>query len=225
MNRADRDALSRDQRLRVTEIFHSIQGEARPAGCPTAFIRLTGCPLRCRYCDTPYAFHGGELLETQAVLKRVADFGARYVCVTGGEPLAQGAPCRRLLTELADAGYAVSLETGGALDIAGVDARVSVVLDLKTPGSGEERRNLWSNLQRLREEDQLKFVLCDRTDYEWARRIIADNELASRVPVLMSPVHGQLDPKALAEWILDDALPVRLQLQMHKYIWGDEPGH
>ena len=219
------DPRSREQRLRVTEIFHSIQGEARPAGCPTAFIRLTGCPLRCVYCDTAYAFHGGEPMEPEQILERIAGFSAEYVCVTGGEPLAQGPACLGLLTRLCEAGYSVSLETSGALDIRPVDQRVSIVLDLKTPGSGELDRNLWVNLEHLQEKDQLKFVLCDRADYEWAKSVILERELARRVPLLMSPVHGQLNPKDLADWILADALPVRLQLQVHKYIWGDEPGH
>lgn len=219
------DARPREQRLRVSEIFHSIQGEARPAGCPTAFVRLTGCPLRCVYCDTAYAFHGGEPMSIDQVLEQMDRFSAAYACVTGGEPLAQGDACRELLTRLCNHGYRVSLETSGAMDIGGVDERVSIVLDLKCPGSGEMARNLWSNIDQLAAKDQVKFVLCDRADYDWARGVITDQGLAGRVPLLMSPVFGELNPRDLANWILEDALPVRLQLQMHKYIWGDEPGH
>jgi 7-carboxy-7-deazaguanine synthase len=210
-------------RLRITEIFLSLQGESRSVGWPTVFVRLTGCPLRCRYCDTAYAFHGGQWMACGAVLERVAGFGVRYVTVTGGEPLAQRG-CSTLLGELCDAGYAVSLETSGALDIAGVDPRVVTVMDLKTPGSGEVERNLDSNLECLRPQDQVKFVLCDRRDYDWARDRLAEHRLSERCEVLFSPCHGELAPAELAEWILADRLPVRMQIQLHKYLWGDEPG-
>ena len=210
--------------LRITEIFHSIQGESRPVGCPTAFVRLTGCPLRCGYCDTAYAFHGGQRVRLADVLARVAGFQVRHVCVTGGEPLAQPA-CLDLLVALCDAGYQVSLETSGALDIAAVDRRVAVVLDLKTPGSGECERNLWTNLPHLKPEDQIKFVICNRPDYEWARDQLRQQGLAARCEVLFSPAWEQQPARDLADWILADRLPVRLQVQLHKYLWGDLPGH
>lgn len=210
--------------LRITEIFHSLQGEARPAGYPTAFIRLTGCPLRCVYCDTSYAFQGGMRLGIADVLERIAEFSVRHVCVTGGEPLAQPA-CLELLAALCDAGYSVSLETSGALDISAVDARVMVVLDIKTPESGESERNLWANLARLKREDQLKFVICSRADYEWAKGILGERKLEQLCEVLFSPSWGQLPARDLAEWVLADRLPVRFQLQLHKYLWGDAPGH
>jgi 7-carboxy-7-deazaguanine synthase len=210
--------------LRITEIFHSLQGEARPAGYPTAFIRLTGCPLRCVYCDTSYAFQGGMRLGIADVLERIAEFSVRHVCVTGGEPLAQPA-CLELLAALCDAGYTVSLETSGALDISAVDARVMVVLDIKTPDSGESERNLWANLARLKREDQIKFVICSRADYEWAKGVLAERRLEQVCEVLFSPSWGQLPARDLAEWVLADRLPVRFQLQLHKYLWGDAPGH
>ena len=210
-------------RLRVTEIFCSLQGEARSAGWPTAFVRLTGCPLRCTWCDTEYAFTGGESLELDTVLARVAGFGVRHVTVTGGEPLAQ-ADCKDLLVALCDVGYAVSLETSGALDITGLDPRVTVVMDLKAPGSGEEGRNLYANLDLLRATDQVKFVLADRADYDWARARLAEYRLDQRCEVLVQPVFGALPPGELAQWVLDDRLPVRFQLQLHKLLWGDERG-
>jgi 7-carboxy-7-deazaguanine synthase len=210
--------------LRITEIFHSIQGESRPVGYPTAFVRLTGCPLRCGYCDTAYAFQGGQRISLADVLARVADFQVRYVCVTGGEPLAQPA-CLDLLVALCDAGYQVSLETSGALDIAAVDRRVAVVLDLKTPASGECERNLWTNLPHLKREDQIKFVICNRPDYEWARDQLRQQDLAARCEVLFSPAWEQQPARDLADWILEDRLPVRFQVQLHKYLWGDVPGH
>ncbi len=210
--------------LRITEVFLSLQGEARTVGRPTVFIRLTGCPLRCQYCDTAYAFQGGELRSLAALLASTAEFGVRHVTVTGGEPLAQPG-CAALLKELADAGYLVSLETSGALPTAGLDARVSIVLDIKTPGSGEVHRNHWANLLELRAHDQVKFVLCDRADYDWARLVLDQHQLAARVDdVLFSPVAGQLPPAQLAEWIVADRLPVRFQLQLHKQLWGDVPG-
>jgi 7-carboxy-7-deazaguanine synthase len=210
-------------RLRITEIFYSLQGEADTAGIPTTFVRLTGCPLRCWYCDTEYAFHGGEWLTLDAILERVGGFTTRYVCVTGGEPLAQK-NCRALLERLCEAGYRVSLETSGALDIGGIDARVVRVVDVKTPGSGEAARNLVSNFALLNPHDQLKFVICDRADYEWSRGILTAHELAGRCGILFSPSHEQLAAADLADWILADGLPVRLQVQLHKYLWGNVPG-
>jgi 7-carboxy-7-deazaguanine synthase len=211
------------RRLRITEIFHSLQGEADTVGFPTVFVRLTGCPLRCRFCDTAYAFHGGEWQSVDAVLGKVAEFSARYVCVTGGEPLAQKA-CLPLLTALCDAGYHVSLETSGAMPIADVDVRVIRVVDVKTPGSGEDGRNRYDDLALLRSEEQIKFVICDRADYEWAREKVASLGLATRCTVLFSPSAAQLPARELADWILADRLPVRFQLQLHKILWGDVPG-
>lgn len=210
-------------RLRITEIFYSLQGEGRFTGCPTVFIRLTGCPLRCHYCDTAYAFSGGAWWELPQILQEVAQYPAEHVCVTGGEPLAQKA-CTGLLRLLCDQGYRVSLETSGALDISQVDPRVSRVVDIKTPGSGEEGSNLAANLERLTSQDQLKFVLCDEVDYQWARRWLEAARLPDRCEILFSPTHGRLDPTQLADWILRDRLPVRLQLQLHKLLWGDQPG-
>jgi 7-carboxy-7-deazaguanine synthase len=211
--------------LKITEIFYSLQGEARTVGLPTVFVRLTGCPLRCGYCDSEYAFYGGERMSLESILETVANYQPRYVCVTGGEPLAQR-ECLTLLTALCDAGYQVSLETSGAMPIEQVDTRVSRVMDLKTPGSGEVGRNLWDNLQYLNQHDQIKFVLCDRADYEWARFELDKHQLASKVSeVLFSPSFSQLKPLELAEWILQDNLPVRFQLQLHKLLWNDSPGH
>lgn len=211
------------ERLRITEIFLSLQGESRSVGWPTVFIRLTGCPLRCGYCDTTYAFQGGEWLSLDDILARTAAFGVRHVTVTGGEPLAQKA-CLPLLTRLCDAGYEVSLETGGALDVARVDPRVVKVMDLKTPGSGEVERNRWCNLEHLNPSDQIKFVLCDRADYEWAREQLVEYGLPEICEVLFSPVQGRLAPRELADWIVADRLPVRFQIQLHKYLWGDVAG-
>ncbi|AWV08194.1 7-carboxy-7-deazaguanine synthase QueE [Marilutibacter maris] len=219
---ADAAAASPD-RLRITEIFLSLQGESRSIGWPTVFVRLTGCPLRCQYCDTAYAFHGGEWRTIDAILDEVAGHGARHVCVTGGEPLAQKR-CIGLLERLCDAGYEVSLETSGALDIGAVDPRVSRVLDIKTPGSAEVGRNLWSNLALLTAHDQVKFVICSREDYDWARGIVAEHDLSARCDVLFSPSFSQVDASALADWIVADRLPVRFQLQLHKLLWNDEPG-
>lgn len=211
--------------LRITEIFHSLQGEARNVGRPTVFVRLTGCPLRCSWCDTPYSFSGGTLMTLDAILDEVGRHGARHVCVTGGEPLAQP-ECLALLTRLCDAGYEVSLETSGALPVAGVDPRVSRVVDLKAPGSGEAHRNHYENLPLLTAHDQVKFVLANRQDYDWARFKCDEFGLANRVgDVLFSPVHGELAPRTLAEWILADRLQVRLQVQLHKHLWNNEPGH
>jgi len=210
-------------RLKLTEIFLSLQGEARDAGWPTVFVRLTGCPLRCRYCDTAYAFHGGQWWEINAILAEVARHGVRHVCVTGGEPLAQKR-CLALLSKLCDAGYVVSLETSGAIDISEVDARVSRVLDIKTPGSGEVERNLWSNLPLLTAHDQVKFVVCSRADFDWAKDIVAEHRLHETCDVLFSPSHAQVSPRELADWIVAEQLPVRFQLQLHKILWGEEPG-
>lgn len=215
--------LPASDRVRVTEVFCSLQGEGNTAGRPTVFVRLTGCPLRCVYCDTAYAFHGGANRGIDALVDEVVDHGVRDVCVTGGEPLAQQG-CPALLERLCDAGHAVSLETSGALDIAGVDARVVRVLDLKTPGSGECHRNRWENLYHLTGHDQVKFVICDRGDYEWAREVLEHHELASICEVLFSPVWQTMPPRELADWIVADRLPVRFQVQLHKILWGDEPG-
>lgn len=210
-------------RLRITEIFASLQGESTRVGLPTVFVRLTGCPLRCSWCDTAYAFSGGETRTLDDILAEVAGHGLRHVCVTGGEPLAQKG-CLALLAALCDAGHDVSLETSGALDIAGVDPRVSRIVDLKAPGSGELARNRWENLALLNARDELKFVLADATDYDWARRQIAEHRLAERCTVLLSPVAGALDPADLAGWIVRDRLPVRFQLQLHKILWNDARG-
>ncbi|MCM2331397.1 7-carboxy-7-deazaguanine synthase [Geopseudomonas sagittaria] len=214
-----------NQTLRITEIFHSLQGETRTVGLPTVFVRLTGCPLRCQYCDTAYAFSGGELMTLEQILEQVAGYRPRYVCVTGGEPLAQP-NCIPLLKALCDAGYQVSLETSGALDIAPVDVRVSRVVDLKTPGSAEVGRNRYENMAELTRNDQVKFVICSREDYDWAVSKIIEYRLDQRAgELLMSPSHHELEARSLAEWIIADNLPVRLQLQLHKYLWNDEPGH
>jgi 7-carboxy-7-deazaguanine synthase len=210
-------------RLKITEIFYSLQGEADTAGVPTVFVRLTGCPLRCQYCDTAYAFHGGEWWELDAILTRVQEFATRYVCVTGGEPLAQKG-CTALLTLLCDAGLRVSLETSGAMPLAGVDPRVVKVVDVKTPGSGEERRNRYEELEHLRANDLVKFVICGRHDYEWSRTQVTELKLPARCTVLFSPSHEELPARELADWILADQLPVRFQVQLHKYLWGNVPG-
>lgn len=211
--------------LRITEIFYSLQGETLTVGLPTVFIRLTGCPLRCQYCDTAYAFHGGERMTQADILKKVAAFQPRYVTVTGGEPLAQ-AECLPLLTALCDAGYDVSLETSGALSVAGVDGRVAKIVDLKTPDSGELGRNDYGNIEHLTPRDQVKFVICSRRDYDWARLTIDRYQLTARAgEVLLSPSFGQQDATELAEWILRDRLPVRMQIQLHKLLWQDAPGH
>ncbi|TLD45397.1 MAG: 7-carboxy-7-deazaguanine synthase [Accumulibacter sp.] len=206
--------------LKVSEIFLSLQGESSRVGLPTVFVRLTGCPLRCTWCDTAYAFQGGRSMALPEVLAVVASYGVSRVCVTGGEPLAQSG-CLSLLRELGDAGHSVSLETSGALDIAGVDRRVSRIVDLKAPGSGECARNRWQNLEHLTPADEVKFVVRDRVDYDWACRQISERRLAAICPLLLSPVAGDLAPTTLAGWIVEDRLPVRFQLQLHKVLWGD----
>jgi Organic radical activating enzymes len=216
-------AAASSDRLKLTEIFLSLQGEARDAGWPTVFVRLTGCPLRCQYCDTAYAFHGGEWWDIDAILAEVARHGVRHVCVTGGEPLAQKR-CLGLLARLCDAGHVVSLETSGALDIGEVDPRVSRVVDVKTPASMEAARNRWENLPLLTPHDQVKFVICDRADFEWARDIVAQHRLHERCDVWFSPSFTQIQPRELADWIVAERLPVRYQLQLHKILWNDEPG-
>ncbi len=210
--------------LRITEIFHSIQGESRSVGIPTTFVRLTGCPLRCQYCDTEYAFSGGETRDLNTIMAEVKRCTASYVTVTGGEPLAQPS-CTELLSMLSDAGFIVSLETSGAMDISTVDRRVSVVMDLKTPASGEVHRNLYSNIEHLKSDDQVKFVICDRQDYEWSKFKIGEYALQDRVSeILFSPSYNEVSARDLADWILADGLQVRLQLQLHKLLWGDVPG-
>ena len=221
MNPSADGAAEVERRLKITEVFYSLQGEADTVGFPTVFVRLTGCPLRCQYCDTTYAFHGGEWMSIDGVLGRVAEFAPRYVCVTGGEPLAQK-NCLPLLTRLCDAGYRVSLETSGAMPLAAVDSRVIRVVDVKTPGSREERRNRYEDLALLRPEEQVKFVICDRADYEWSRTKVV--ELGLQCGVLFSPSAEQLPARELADWILADRVPVRFQLQLHKVLWGNVPG-
>jgi 7-carboxy-7-deazaguanine synthase len=215
---------SANDSLRISEIFFSLQGETSRVGLPTVFVRLTGCPLRCNYCDTTYAFSGGQNMTLDAILVEVARHAPRYVTVTGGEPLAQK-NCLFLLQALCDNGYKVSLETGGALDVSGVDARVVKVLDIKTPASGEVEKNLWDNLEYLNSHDEIKFVLCDEADYRWAKQVLVERGLAQRCEVLFSPAQGLLLARNVAEWILRDHLPVRMQAQLHKLLWGNEVGH
>lgn len=216
-------AAATADRLKITEIFLSLQGEARDAGWPTVFVRLTGCPLRCQYCDTAYAFFGGEWRDIDGILAEVASHGVRHVCVTGGEPLAQKR-CLDLLRRLCDAGYRVSLETSGAIDISDVDRRVSRVVDIKTPGSAEVERNRWESLPLLSAHDQIKFVICSRDDYDWARGIVAEHRLSERCDVLFSPSKSEISARDLADWIVQDRLPVKFQMQLHKVLWNDEPG-
>jgi 7-carboxy-7-deazaguanine synthase len=217
------DATGKRERLRINEIFHSLQGEADAVGYPTVFVRLTGCPLRCQYCDTEYAFHAGEWHAVDAIIDAVRGFGTDHVCVTGGEPLAQP-NCLVLLERLCDLGFQVSLETSGAIDIGGVDPRVSRVLDVKTPGSRESARNRVENFARLTPRDQVKFVICSRADYEWSKAYVDEHGLRGRCEVLFSPSYSEVAPTALADWILADRLRVRFQLQLHKILWGDIPG-
>jgi 7-carboxy-7-deazaguanine synthase len=215
--------VTKESRLKLAEIFRSLQGEADTVGIPTVFVRLTGCPLRCHYCDTAYAFHGGQWWTLPEILARVAELEVRHVCVTGGEPLAQAA-VHELLAALCDVGYRVSLETSGAMSLERVDPRVVKVVDIKTPASGEESRNRYDELARLDQKDLLKFVIADRTDYEWSREQLKARALSERCTVLFSPSHQQLKAGDLADWILEDRLPVRFQIQLHKYLWGDVPG-
>jgi len=209
--------------LQITEIFYSLQGESRTSGFPTVFIRLTGCPLRCHYCDTEYAFTGGKTLLLKDILASVKQYQAKYITVTGGEPLAQKT-CLTLLTSLCDAGYSVSLETSGAISLLDIDPRVCIVMDLKTPASGEADKNLWNNLKLLKKDDQIKFVICDRDDYDWMKTISDAHDLTHRFEVLVSPSFGEINPQELADWIVEDHLLVRYQLQLHKLLWDDQPG-
>ena len=209
--------------LQITEIFYSLQGETRTSGFPTIFIRLTGCPLRCHYCDTEYAFTGGETVELDDILSTVEQYQAKYITVTGGEPLGQK-ECLALLSNLCDSDYEVSLETSGAISLAGIDSRVCIVMDLKTPASGEADKNLWTNLQYLKPSDQIKFVICNRDDYSWMKTIADAHDLYRRCEILVSPSFGEINHRELADWILEDKLPVRYQLQLHKLLWDDEPG-
>jgi 7-carboxy-7-deazaguanine synthase len=217
------DAAQKSERLRINEIFHSLQGEADAVGYPTVFVRLTGCPLRCQYCDTAYAFHAGDWLGIDDIVEKVRGYGADHVCVTGGEPLAQP-NCLKLLERLCDADFQVSLETSGALDIGPVDGRVSRVVDVKTPGSREAHRNRIENFELLMPRDQLKFVICSRDDYDWSKAFLREHGLLGRCRILFSPSYTEVTPTALADWILADRLPVRFQLQLHKVLWGDTPG-
>jgi len=208
---------------RITEIFYSLQGETRTVGLPTVFVRLTGCPLRCTYCDTEYAFHGGNKRDISDIVEEVKNYQPHYITVTGGEPLAQVSSLE-LLTSLCDLDVEVSLETSGAMDITAVDPRVVCVMDLKTPASGEESKNKYENIEKLKQQDQVKFVIANRSDYEWSCHKIAEYDLTKRCEVLFSPIHGELNPADLADWIIEDNTPVRMQIQMHKYLWGDEQG-
>lgn len=209
--------------LKIYEIFHSLQGETSRIGLPTVFVRLTGCPMRCTYCDTEYAFSGGGNMQIAEILAKVAEFGTQYVTVTGGEPLAQK-ECYLLLQALCDEDYSVSLETGGAMDIASVDARVSIILDIKTPGSNEEKNMLWSNVNHIKTKDEIKFVLCNRDDYDWAKVKITELKISEKCPILFSPSYHDLNAETLAGWILADKLPVRMQVQLHKILWGEKQG-
>lgn len=209
--------------LKIFEIFYSLQGESSRVGLPTVFVRLTGCPMRCVYCDTAYAFSGGSNMEIAEILAKVATFNTKFITVTGGEPLAQK-ECHELLKALCDAGYSVSLETGGAMDIAKVDQRVSIILDIKTPDSGETKHYVWGNLSHLSQKDEIKVVLCSRADYDWAKALLKEQKLAEKCPVLFSPVYSQVNPTDLAQWVLEDQLPVRMQVQLHKILWGEKPG-
>jgi 7-carboxy-7-deazaguanine synthase len=212
-----------EHRLRITEIFYSLQGESSFVGLPTVFVRLTGCPLRCGYCDTEYAFSGGDWMELADVLQQVRQYKAAYVCVTGGEPLAQRS-CGELLGALCDEGYNVSIETSGAMDVSNVDSRVIRVMDIKTPESGEESKNRYENISHLTRSDEVKFVLCGREDYDWAKTVIEKYSLTEKCQILMSPEHVGVKPSDLADWIIEDQLNVRFQFQLHKHLWNNEPG-
>ncbi len=209
--------------LKIFEIFHSLQGESSRIGLPTAFVRLTGCPMRCTYCDTEYAFSGGSNMSLHDILSQIAAYSTKFVTVTGGEPLAQK-ECHDLLSALCDNGYNVSLETGGGMDIVDVDKRVSVILDIKTPGSNEDKNMLWTNLEHIKANDEMKFVLCDRADYDWAKQKIINLNLVEKCPILFSPSFQALEAQVLADWVLEDKLPVRMQVQLHKILWGEKPG-
>ena len=209
--------------LRITEIFFSIQGETSKIGLPTVFIRLTGCPLRCQYCDTSYAFYGGEVMLFEDIIHRVTKFNCKDVCVTGGEPLAQ-ANSKKLLKDLADLDFQVSLETGGSISLKEVDERVKIIMDIKTPDSGEATKNRWENLELLKQTDELKIVICSREDYQWSKEIIEQYKISEKCPILFSPCAESIDPRDLAEWILTDQLPIRLQMQIHKILWNNQPG-
>jgi len=209
--------------LRITEIFFSIQGETSKVGLPTVFIRLTGCPLRCQYCDTSYAFHGGEVMLFEDIIRQVTKFNCKDVCVTGGEPLAQ-ANSKKLLKDLADLDFQVSLETGGSISLKGVDERVKIIMDIKTPDSGEATKNRWENLELLKQTDELKIVICSREDYQWSKEIIEQYKISEKCPILFSPCAESIDPRDLAEWILTDQLPIRFQMQIHKILWNNQPG-
>jgi len=209
--------------LRITEIFFSIQGETSKVGLPTVFIRLTGCPLRCQYCDTSYAFHGGEVMLFEDIIHQVTKFNCKDVCVTGGEPLAQ-ANSKKLLKDLADLDFQVSLETGGSISLKEVDERVKIIMDIKTPDSGEATKNRWENLELLKQTDELKIVICSREDYQWSKEIIEQYKISEKCPILFSPCAESIDPRDLAEWILTDQLPIRFQMQIHKILWDNQPG-
>ena len=209
--------------LRITEIFFSIQGETSKIGLPTVFIRLTGCPLRCQYCDTSYAFYGGEVMLFEDIIHRVTKFNCKDVCVTGGEPLAQ-ANSKKLLKGLADLDFKVSLETGGSISLEGIDERVKIIMDIKTPDSGESTKNRWENLELLKQSDELKIVICSREDYQWSKDIIEQYKISEKCPILFSPCTESIDPRDLAEWILTDQLPIRFQMQIHKILWDNQPG-
>ena len=209
--------------LRITEIFFSIQGETSKIGLPTVFIRLTGCPLRCQYCDTSYAFYGGEVMLFEDIIHQVTKFNCKDVCVTGGEPLAQ-ANSKKLLKDLADLDFQVSLETGGSISLKEVDERVKIIMDIKTPDSGEATKNRWENLELLKQTDELKIVICSREDYQWSKEIIEQYKISEKCPILFSPCAESIDPRDLAEWILTDQLPIRFQMQIHKILWNNQPG-
>lgn len=212
-------------RLRITEIFYSLQGESSTIGKPTLFVRLTGCPLRCVWCDTEYAFTGGDYWQIEELIEKIESFKPQHICVTGGEPLAQKQPCEELMRTLCDKGYRVSIETSGAIDVAAVDARVTKVMDLKAPDSGEMSKNLYSNIEHLDKSDEVKFVIMSRRDYDWAKMQIEQYALTDKTNVIMSPCFGEINERELAEWIIDDNLPVRFQIQMHKILWNDAAGH